>query len=122
MLGAARADVIEIDLDALPDARAPRAERGDDDVAVMLFTSGTAGAPKAAMLTHDNLASNIHQVLDHPGLRVTASDSVLGALPFFHVFGLNVVLGVALAAGARLVLAPDRFDPAGDGTGLVARP
>ena len=110
VLGAAGATVATIDLDALTSEPVPRVERADDDVAVLLFTSGTAGAPKAAMLTHENLASNISQVLDHPGLRVTSSDVVLGALPFFHVFGLNVVLGVALAAGAQTVLI-DRFDP-----------
>ncbi len=110
MLGAAGAKVTPIALDALPEARAARHESADDDVAVLLFTSGTAGAPKAAMLTHGNLAANLRQVQDHPGLRLEPSDVALGALPFFHVFGLNVVLGVALAAGASLVLT-DRFDP-----------
>jgi long-chain acyl-CoA synthetase len=111
MLGAAAAKgVVRVDLDALPEARAPRAERADDDVAVLLFTSGTAGTPKAAILTHGNLAANIHQVLDHPGLRVTSSDVTLGVLPFFHVFGLNVVLGVTLAAGGSVALV-ERFDP-----------
>jgi long-chain acyl-CoA synthetase len=64
------------------------------------------------MLTHGNLASNIRQVLDHPGLALTADDVTLGALPFFHVFGLNAVLGISLAAGATTVL-PDQFDAAG---------
>lgn len=85
-------------------------ERDDDEVAVLLYTSGTAGAPRAAMLTHGNLAANIGQVLGDPGLALDASDCSLGALPFFHVFGLNVVLGVALAAGARVVLV-EPFDP-----------
>jgi len=85
--------------------------RADDDVAVLLFTAGTAGAPRAAMLTHGNLAANIRQVHDHPGLRLTPSDVGFAALPLFHVFGLNVVLGVALAAGASVVLV-DHFDPA----------
>jgi long-chain acyl-CoA synthetase len=76
---------------------------------VLLFTSGTAGTPKAAVLTHANLAANIAQVLDHPGLRVLVDDVVLGSLPFHHVFGLNVVLGVALAAGAAVALEA-RFD------------
>ena len=84
--------------------------RDDADAAVLLFTAGTAGAAKAAMLTHGNLASNIRQVLDHPGLALTADDVALGALPFFHVFGLNAVLGVGLAAGASTVLL-DHFDP-----------
>jgi long-chain acyl-CoA synthetase len=85
-------------------------ERDDTDVAVLLFTAGTAGAPKAAMLTHGNLASNIRQVLDHPGLALNASDVSLGALPFFHVFGLNAVLGIGLAAGASTVLL-EHFHP-----------
>jgi long-chain acyl-CoA synthetase len=110
MLGAAAADVVRVDLDSLPADATPRVERSDDDVAVMLFTSGTAGAPKAAMLTHGNLAANIGQVLEHPGLRLEPSDVALGALPFFHVFGLNVVLGVGLAAGASVVLV-EHFDP-----------
>ena len=117
VLGAAGATVAVIDLDTLTSDPVPLVERADADVAVLLFTSGTAGAPKAAMLTHANLASNIRQVLDHPGLRMTASDVVLGALPFFHVFGLNVVLGVALASGASTVLV-DRFDPL-EGAALI---
>lgn len=108
---AAGATVTAIDLDALPASEAPTVDRADDDVAVLLFTSGTAGAPKAAMLTHGNLVANIRQVLDHPGLRLSAADVSLGALPFFHVFGLNVVLGVSLAAGATVVLV-DHFDAA----------
>jgi long-chain acyl-CoA synthetase len=111
MLGAAAAKgVVRVDLDVLPDERASRVERDDDDTAVLLFTSGTAGTPKAARLTHGNLAANIRQVLDHPGLKVQSSDVTLGALPFFHVFGLNVVLGVSLAAGASVVLV-EHFDP-----------
>jgi long-chain acyl-CoA synthetase len=89
----------------------PAVARADDDLAVLLFTAGTAGAPRAAMLTHGNLAANIGQVLDHPGLTLHPSDVALGALPLFHVFGLNAVVGVALAAGASVVLV-DHFDPA----------
>jgi len=89
---------------------APVVERDPDDLAVLIFTSGTSGAPKAAMLTHGNLRSNIDQVQSHPGRRVTPDDALLGVLPLFHIFGLNVVLGLALAAGARVVLV-ERFDP-----------
>jgi long-chain acyl-CoA synthetase len=85
--------------------------REDSDVAVLLFTAGTAGAPKAAMLTHGNLVANLRQVLDHPGLALNADDVTLGALPFFHVFGLNAVMGLALAAGASTVLL-EEFDAA----------
>jgi long-chain acyl-CoA synthetase len=79
-----------------------------DDVAAMLFTSGTAGAPRAAMLTHHNLRSNIDQSLSSPE-HTEASDVVFGVLPMFHIFGLNVGLGVTFAAGATLVLVK-RFD------------
>jgi long-chain acyl-CoA synthetase len=111
VLSAAGATVVPIELDALPPDPTPRVERADDELAVLLFTSGTAGAPKAAMLTHGNLAANIRQVLEHPGLCLTPDDRSLGVLPFHHVFGLNVALGVTLGAGASIVLG-GRFDAA----------
>ena len=85
--------------------------RKEGDTAVLLFTSGTAGLPKAAMLTHGNLVSNIRQMLAVPGEMVRADDVALTAVPLFHVFGLNVALGLVLATGAALVL-EERFDPA----------
>ena len=89
---------------------APIVERDDDDVALMVFTSGTAGAPKAAMLTHGNLRSNIAQALSIRENAYTADDVFFGILPMFHIFGLNVVLGLAFAIGARVLLI-ERFDP-----------
>jgi long-chain acyl-CoA synthetase len=86
-------------------------DRNEDDLAVLLFTAGTSGAPKAAMLTHGNLLANIAQVQSHPGRHVAPNDVALGVLPMFHVFGLNVVLGLMLSAGASVVLV-ERFDPA----------
>jgi long-chain acyl-CoA synthetase len=88
----------------------PVVDRAADDLAVLLFTAGTSGAPKAAMLTHGNLRTNIEQVQSHPGRHVTPADVALGVLPMFHVFGLNVVLGLMLSAGASVVLV-ERFDP-----------
>jgi long-chain acyl-CoA synthetase len=84
----------------------------DGDPAVLLFTSGTAGAPKPAILTHGSLAANLDQVQRHPGLALRSDDVGLGLLPFFHVFGLNVTLGLPLAAGASVAIV-ERFDPAG---------
>lgn len=99
-----------------PDGRPGTAEDGfavvgrqDDDLAVLLFTSGTSGAPKAAMLTHGNLGANLTQMLALPGEIVRADDVSLAAVPLFHVFGLNVALGLSLASGAALVL-EERFD------------
>ena len=111
LVGAAGRDVRPIDLASLPADAAPRAERAGDDVAVLLFTSGTSGAARAAQLTHANLAANIAQVQDHPGLRLEPSDVGMALLPFSHIFGLNVILGVGLAAGAATVLV-ERFGAA----------
>ena len=106
--------------DAAPDALvldelmasepAPIVERQPDDLAVLIFTSGTAGSPKAAMLTHGNLLANLEQCQDHPGRRQGPDDVVFGVLPMFHIFGLNVALGLSLIAGATVLLV-ERFDP-----------
>ena len=80
------------------DTRPPVARRADD-LAVLLFTAGTAGPSKAAMLTHGSLLANLEQLQGHAGLRIEPTDVALGVLPFFHVFGLNVVLDLALLAG-----------------------
>ncbi len=85
--------------------------RARDDLAVLLFTAGTAGAPKPAMLTHGSLLANIEQMQSHPGLRLRPDDVALGVLPLFHVYGLNVVVGLALAAGASVSLV-EHFHPA----------
>jgi long-chain acyl-CoA synthetase len=68
------------------------AEMNADATAVLLFTSGTAGAPKAAMLTHGALLANLEQVASEPRLALTPVDVALGVLPLFHVYGLNTVL------------------------------
>ncbi|HEY8060216.1 MAG TPA: long-chain fatty acid--CoA ligase, partial [Acidimicrobiales bacterium] len=85
-------------------------EVDDADLATLIFTSGTAGAPKAAMLTHGNLRSNLEQLEAQPGREIGPSDVVLGVLPLFHIFGLNVALMGALRAGATILLI-ERFDP-----------
>ena len=96
--------------DLIASEPSPIVEREDSDVAVLMFTSGTAGSPKAAMLTHGNLRSNIAQILSSSGNSHTAEDVIFGVLPLFHIFGLNVVLGVGLAVGAQVLLI-ERFDP-----------
>jgi long-chain acyl-CoA synthetase len=88
----------------------PIVDRRPDDLAALIFTSGTAGSPKAAMLTHGNLLANLEQCQALPGRSQEPGDVVLGVLPFFHIFGLNVVLGLTLMTGATVVLV-ERFDP-----------
>ncbi|HEY9558832.1 MAG TPA: AMP-binding protein [Acidimicrobiales bacterium] len=89
---------------------APIVERHRDDLAVLMFTSGTAGSAKAAMLTHGNLLANLEQCQGHPARAQSPDDVVLGVLPLFHIFGLNVVLNLSLMAGATTLLI-ERFDP-----------
>ncbi|HUP84755.1 MAG TPA: long-chain fatty acid--CoA ligase [Acidimicrobiales bacterium] len=89
----------------------PMVERTADDLAVFIFTAGTGGSPKAAMLTHGNLLSNLEQMQSHPGRALDPTDVSLGVLPMFHIFGLNVLLGLSLYAGSSVVLV-ERFDPA----------
>lgn len=81
-----------------------------DHIAALIFTSGTAGAPRAAMLSHGNLLANIEQGQSATA-RIRSDDVVYAVLPMFHIFGLNVVVGLTLANGATLVVAR-RFDPA----------
>ena len=83
---------------------------GGEDLAVLLYTSGTAGAPRAAMLTHRALIANHRQVEQVEPPVVAAGDRMLLALPLFHVFGLNAGLGAVAWHGATGVLV-DRFDP-----------
>ncbi len=75
--------------------------RGPEDLAAILYTSGTTGRSKGAMLTHRNLASNAETLASV--WRFTAADVLIHALPIFHTHGLFVATNVALVAGARLI-------------------
>lgn len=83
-------------------------ELQDDDVALILYTSGTTGKPKGAMLTHKNLYSNSKDVGDY--LKMNDQDRVITALPIFHVFCLTVALNAPLMNGATLLIVP-KFSP-----------
>jgi long-chain acyl-CoA synthetase len=83
---------------------------GGEDLAVVLYTSGTSGRPKGAMLSHRALLANLEQTARIDPPVVDADDVVLLVLPLFHVFGLNAALGLVAWHGATGVLA-ERFDP-----------
>jgi malonyl-CoA/methylmalonyl-CoA synthetase len=81
--------------------------RGPDDLAAILYTSGTTGRSKGAMLSHDNLASNALCLVDY--WRFTKSDILLHALPIYHTHGLFVASNVVLLSGASMIFLA-RFD------------
>jgi long-chain acyl-CoA synthetase len=83
-----------------------------EKLAALLYTSGTSGRPRAAMLTHRALLANLEQVAAVEPPMIRGDDVVLGVLPLFHVYGLNAVLGGVLRHRAKLVLV-ERFDPQG---------
>ncbi len=93
-----------------PDGRAVDPTVGEDDLAVLAYTSGTTGQPKGAMLTHGNLLANLEQQMAIPAAHVTQDDVLLLALPLFHIYGLNVTLGLLVMNGATGVIL-ERFDP-----------
>ncbi len=92
----------------MEDSFAP-VDRGEDDLAAFLYTSGTTGRSKGAMLTQGNLLSNARVLAEQ--WRFTEADCLLHALPIFHTHGLFVATGCCLVAGASMILLP-KFDPA----------
>ncbi len=76
-------------------------------LAVLPYSSGTTGVPKGVMLTHRNLVANVAQA--HNTMALRPDDRVIAVLPFFHIYGLTVLMNMALGSGATLVTLP-RFD------------
>lgn len=82
--------------------------RGPADLAAIVYTSGTTGRSKGAMLTHDNLRSNAEALV--ASWRFTEADVLIHALPIFHVHGLFIATNVSLMAGATMIFLP-KFVP-----------
>jgi long-chain acyl-CoA synthetase len=96
---------------AAPDGPPQGLDRSGEQLAVLLYTSGTSGRPKGAMLPVRALLANLAQVAALRPVPVSAQDRIFLPLPLFHIFGLNAGLGLALYFGAGVVLAP-KFDAA----------
>ena len=107
-------DATPIDsLIAEPDAFQPVEIDPGEDLVVLPYSSGTTGLPKGVMLTHRNLVSNLSQV---PGVTdvdlIADTDVILGVLPFYHIYGMLVIMNYGLSTGATIVTMP-RFDLGG---------
>ncbi len=84
----------------------PGADLKPSDVALLQYTGGTTGTPKAAMLTHRNLVANSLQAGAWFPRAVQGREIFLGAIPFFHVYGLTSVLLFGVGVGAEMVIVP----------------
>ncbi|MEH7334436.1 long-chain-fatty-acid--CoA ligase [Neobacillus drentensis] len=80
----------------------------DDDLAVILYTSGTTGKPKGAMLSHRNMASNVASMSQLT--EFTEEDRIIAVLPMFHVFSIATCINIPIACGAAIVIVP-KFSP-----------
>jgi len=85
----------------------PAAVDLETDVAALPYSSGTTGFPKGVMLTHRNLVANLAQVEGH--IEMNGDDVVFAVLPFFHIYGMTVLMNLGMCSGATVVTAP-RFD------------
>ncbi len=85
----------------------PKVAVDSEDVALFQYTGGTTGVPKAAMLTHYNLVTNTVQVKHWMVTMEPGKERMMGAIPFFHVYGMTVAMSLAMHTGAELVMLPN---------------
>lgn len=94
------------------DGQKPNVQVSGDDIAIFQYTGGTTGVPKAAVSTHKALVANTTQCrVVLMGRSETISDEIfLGAIPFFHVYGMVTIVGFAISIGAKIALVPNARD------------
>ena len=93
-------------LSAARNTEEPVARVSPDDVAVLQYTSGSTGVPKAATLTHSNLVATVLQSDTWMGIENAGNAAVMCVIPFFHVFGMSACLLLSVFKGYRMVLLP----------------
>lgn len=108
-LASEAAATVALIAESAADIPRPAPKRGHDDLAMLLFTSGSTGLPKGVMLSHGNILSNAHSILHD--LPITADDRALVLLPFCHAFG-NSILQTHVLAGTTMVFAGALMFPA----------
>ncbi len=79
----------------------------ENDPAIFQYTGGTTGMPKAAVLTHKNLISNVYQIIDWLPPEFKKNISYLSSIPFFHVYGMMTAMLTPLIQGSKIILIPD---------------
>ena len=83
----------------------------DNDLAFLVYSSGTTGLPKGVMLSHGNIMADVLQVYGAVGKSYTSGkDKILGVLPFFHIYGFNSILNNNMKNGMHIITLP-KFTP-----------
>lgn len=78
----------------------------ENDIAVLQYTGGTTGTPKGAMLTHANISINQQQIMAWQNQLAEGEETIMGILPFFHVFAMTTVMNLGVCSGSRIILIP----------------
>jgi long-chain acyl-CoA synthetase len=93
-------------LASVESAAEPAVEISPTDIAVLQYTSGSTGAPKAATLTHANIVASVFQSDIWMGIKDAGNAAVMCVIPFFHVFGMSACLLISVLKGYRMILLP----------------
>ncbi|MBP1712847.1 MAG: lcfA [Deltaproteobacteria bacterium] len=93
-------------LASIPSSSEPAVSVSSEDIAVLQYTSGSTGAPKAAILTHANVVASVMQSDTWVGIKGAGNAAVICIIPFFHVFGMSAGLLISVLHGYKMVLLP----------------